>query len=476
MKKHPQYSWVGGHYPAHSPSPPATDLQATIDTGQKIYSRNIYKGLRKRLESGGLEPLRVTSLSGFPGGGTTFLRDDGTFAAAGGGAPHALLDGVQNNDTVAQAPTRGSLIKGNATPAWDEMLIGAANTIVKSDGTDAAWTAGAALTKTDDTNVTATLGGSATTALVNAASVTLGWTGQLSIARGGTGQATQTAAFNALDPLTTKGDIIVHNGTDSVRKAVGADATILTADAAQAEGVKWAAPAVQTSNLLDGGTVHLDTASVAVARGAFVLGDSTPKWGRLLIGTSNNPKRVVTSDGTDATWVRNQGAAVSNIVGADTSIASVTDITIATKDVTDAQVGDQIVIEGAFTILNNSTATRVYVITIDFDAAFDIEFTTAALAFSATLIHPFSFRAVCDIRSTSLAYCVNQIYGGVAAGMLSGADTTMAATNLHAVGWGTSGANLTTTTTCALLIRSAAATATQTCRLHHFVVKKYTPF
>lgn len=44
---------------------------------------------------------------------------------------------------------------------------------------------GAALTKTDDTNVTLTLGGSPTTALVNAASLTLGWTGQLSLARGG---------------------------------------------------------------------------------------------------------------------------------------------------------------------------------------------------------------------------------------------------------------------------------------------------
>jgi hypothetical protein len=47
--------------------------------------------------------------------------------------------------------------------------------------------AGAALTKTDDTNVTLTLGGSASTSLVNAASLTLGWTGTLSGTRGGTG-------------------------------------------------------------------------------------------------------------------------------------------------------------------------------------------------------------------------------------------------------------------------------------------------
>jgi hypothetical protein len=44
-----------------------------------------------------------------------------------------------------------------------------------------------ALTKTDDTNVTLTLGGAPTTALLNATSLTLGWTGILSPTRGGTG-------------------------------------------------------------------------------------------------------------------------------------------------------------------------------------------------------------------------------------------------------------------------------------------------
>ncbi|KKW92686.1 hypothetical protein [Sphingobium chungbukense] len=46
---------------------------------------------------------------------------------------------------------------------------------------------GVALTKTDDTNVTLTLGGSPSTALVAATSLTLGWSGTLAVARGGTG-------------------------------------------------------------------------------------------------------------------------------------------------------------------------------------------------------------------------------------------------------------------------------------------------
>lgn len=56
---------------------------------------------------------------------------------------------------------------------------------------------GTALTKTDDTNVTLTLGGSPTTALVNAASLTLGWTGLLGVARGGTGVGSVTTSPTA---------------------------------------------------------------------------------------------------------------------------------------------------------------------------------------------------------------------------------------------------------------------------------------
>lgn len=52
----------------------------------------------------------------------------------------------------------------------------------------------AALTKTDDTNVTLTLGGSPSTALLAAASLTLGWTGQLAVSRGGTGVSTSTGS------------------------------------------------------------------------------------------------------------------------------------------------------------------------------------------------------------------------------------------------------------------------------------------
>lgn len=48
--------------------------------------------------------------------------------------------------------------------------------------------------------------------------------------------------FQNLSPLTTKGDILVHNGSDSVRQAIGTDGFILKANSALANGVEWVGP------------------------------------------------------------------------------------------------------------------------------------------------------------------------------------------------------------------------------------------
>ena len=66
-------------------------------------------------------------------------------------------------------------------------------------------------------------------------------TNVLPIANGGTNGSTKTTAFDNLSPTTTKGDLIVNDGTNNVRQAVGADTFVLTADSAQATGIKWAA-------------------------------------------------------------------------------------------------------------------------------------------------------------------------------------------------------------------------------------------
>lgn len=71
-------------------------------------------------------------------------KDTGTGNAiwkvtGGGVAAHAILDGTVHTDSVADGVTRGSLIYGNATPKWDELVIGAADTFLGSDSTDASW-------------------------------------------------------------------------------------------------------------------------------------------------------------------------------------------------------------------------------------------------------------------------------------------------------------------------------------------------
>lgn len=54
--------------------------------------------------------------------------------------------------------------------------------------------------------------------------------------------ATGDYKFQPCLPTTTKGDLVVHDGTDDVRLAVGTDGYVLTADAAEDAGVKWASP------------------------------------------------------------------------------------------------------------------------------------------------------------------------------------------------------------------------------------------
>lgn len=71
-------------------------------------------------------------------------------------------------------------------------------------------------------------------------SLTTAVTGVLPIANGGTNGATLTAGFNNLAPTTTAGDLIVHNGTNNVRLAVGSDGQTIVVDTSQTNKLKWA--------------------------------------------------------------------------------------------------------------------------------------------------------------------------------------------------------------------------------------------
>lgn len=108
-----------------------------------------------------------TGLSSYTLGDTLYSNTTNSLAALPG-----------NTTTAKQYLSQTGTGTVSAAPSWA--------TISGSDIT------GAALTKTDDTNVTLTLGGTPATALIRAASLTLGWTGILGVIRGGTGLGTLT--------------------------------------------------------------------------------------------------------------------------------------------------------------------------------------------------------------------------------------------------------------------------------------------
>lgn len=63
--------------------------------------------------------------------------------------------------------------------------------------------------------------------------------GTLGIAQGGTGATTAVTAFNALSPLTTKGDLLANDGSNDVRLAVGTNGYVLRANSSATTGQEW---------------------------------------------------------------------------------------------------------------------------------------------------------------------------------------------------------------------------------------------
>lgn len=108
-------------------------------------------------------------------------------------------------------------------------VVSAAPSWATIDGSDVT---GAALTKTDDTNVTMTLGGAPATSLLRAASMTLGWTGQLGVTRGGTG----ASAVGANGTLAQSNGAIYTFTTATYPSVATAAGTMLRAD-----GTNWLA-------------------------------------------------------------------------------------------------------------------------------------------------------------------------------------------------------------------------------------------
>jgi len=114
-----------------------------------------------------------------------------------GTAAFAQGCGPQNPNCIVPTAPAGTSNNQAASTEFVNTAIGGA-TITPSP-----------LTKADDTNVTVTLGGSPATALLKATSITMGWAGTLSVARGGTGIGSGTSGgipyFNSTSTMLSSG-------------------------------------------------------------------------------------------------------------------------------------------------------------------------------------------------------------------------------------------------------------------------------
>jgi hypothetical protein len=212
---------------------------------------------------------------------------------------HAVL--VSDNNSVPQwsaGLNDGQIIIGktNDLPASANLTAGTgisitngANSITITNTAPSTVTP-AALTSVSDTNVTITLGGAPATALLQAASITMGWSGQLGVSRGGTGASTVGA-----------------NGT--LAQSNGSIYTFTTATY----------PSTTTANQLLYSSATNTVSGLTSANSATLVTNSSgvPAW----TGSMTNGQVLIGSTGgtpTPATLTAGPGISIANAAGSIT--------------------------------------------------------------------------------------------------------------------------------------------------------------
>ena len=140
----------------------------------------------------------------------------------------------------------------------------------------------------------------------------------LPLTSGGTGQTTKAAAFNALSPITTTGDLILGNGTNSnTRLGIGANGYVLTSNgttaswqpAAGGGGGVTSFSAGSTGFFPSSATTGAITLSGTLGVGSGGTGTSSfPSNGQLLIGNGSSYNVNNLTAGANITITNTPGA------------------------------------------------------------------------------------------------------------------------------------------------------------------------
>lgn len=184
---------------------------------------------------------------------------------------------------------------------------------------------GAELTKADDTNVTLTLGGTPTTALLRAASITAGWTGTLAISRGGSGLGTtptdgqlligktSTNAYVLATLTGTANQITVTNGSGTITLALPQNYDTAAAPQLARLGLGAAADAnvllmltktgTQTSNMFE-----IKTGTTPAYSQVRISNNSVAGCFAVLSYTADNTQISFDADWVSGGWVARHGS------------------------------------------------------------------------------------------------------------------------------------------------------------------------
>jgi hypothetical protein len=182
------------------------------------------------------------------------------------------------------ASTLTGVVIGNATSAMTA-VAGTAGQFLRRNTANTAYEfrtlqggdiAGSELTKTDDTNVTISLGGTPASALLQPVSLTMGWTGQLAVSRGGTGASSLTGVLigNGTSAVTavsgTAGQLLRRNAANTAYEFF--TASLITGNGVADRVARW----TSSTNLIDG-TIYDNGTNIGI-------GTSTPTHKLEVIG------------------------------------------------------------------------------------------------------------------------------------------------------------------------------------------------